>query len=787
MPWPMTPQRQPPRMLSALCLLLFLGLSQVLSAQPHRVVVGDVPGLVAAVAEANRSGDTTIVLKDGLYALSKVLEISGNRVSLESLAQDPARVTLRGRGMKQGAGNLMVVSGTSVRLSGLTLEQAGNHLIQLRGEADADFFTMTHCVLRDSWEQLFKVSKAVDGEATADFGVVRNNRFEYSAGIGPQYYIGGIDMHGGKGWEITGNTFRNIASPERQVAEHAIHLWSGSGENRVENNLIIDSDRGIGFGMSDKASRGNRAGEIIGNVILHTNSDHPFADVGIGLESSPGTLVANNLILLHHDYPNAIEYRFAATQGVDILGNRTNKAIVARDGGQAALVGNDTGSLLQRALDTMKTGWRAYRPRASALVASKLASVGPFTSEPNYEPKPTSATLAEKYSLTFVGGIRLQAGTFGSSRVAWNTGPMAVSDDGGSLWIAGHAQHYSVGRFSLPDPVNSTKLKRYAMAEVADPFVKIDPEVMEGKSPDRITGMRHIDGALVVNVAEYYDADADNRQTTVVFDDAWNLASRQRGYFRLQGGVHAAGWMSPVPASLQAIFGGSYLAGFASNLPINGRSSMGPSLFIFDPANFFEPGGLSGDVGTRPLIDYPLYNALSDDLRNQSGENKLWTEVSKAVFGFFTPDDEHYLVIGHSGGHQSGVGYKIKQENGYECGGFCAIDYKDVGNYFWLYSLPSILDVHCGRQPPHTPRPVAFGELPVFSLGKQIVGADFDRESGRLYLLIGGADAGQSRYESQPVLLVYTLGALSVNGQNPDKAGLSWRERVESSNCASGS
>ncbi|MHA7816395.1 MAG: right-handed parallel beta-helix repeat-containing protein [Pseudohaliea sp.] len=340
---------------------LFLGLffSGVLRAD-ERIVVSTAEELLAAVKAGNETGGVTVALRDGVYELDRVLNISGDRVVLESVSQGPSGAILRGRGMRQGAGNLVVVSGKWVRLSGLTLERAGNHLVQLRGEADADFFKMTNCVLRDGWEQLFKVSKVEGEDVSADFGELHNNMFAYSARFGPQYYIGGLDMHGGRGWVISENAFRNIASPAGRVAEHAIHLWKGSADNTVKNNLIINSDRGIGFGLTADPANGNNGGAILGNVILHTRRDDPFSDVGIALESSPGTLVANNVIELAHSYPHAIEYRFETTRGVKIVGNRTNKAIVGLDGGRAALQSNTSGSLWRRAIDILRTSWRGY-------------------------------------------------------------------------------------------------------------------------------------------------------------------------------------------------------------------------------------------------------------------------------------------------------------------------------------------------------------------------------------------------------------------------------------------
>lgn len=398
---------------------------------------------------------------------------------------------------------------------------------------------------------------------------------------------------------------------------------------------------------------------------------------------------------------------------------------------------------------------RLFRSAALRAVALALSFV---TSVAADDGLPMSAALADGYELRFRGGIRLQAGTFGTSRVAWNVGPIAVAGDGRSAWVAGHAHHFSLARFELPTtPVISTQVADFPIAPLADGFVKVSPPVVDGKAPDRITGIELFGRALIVNVAEYYDADVDNRQTTVIFDDAWDLDAGQRGYFRLQGAVHAAGWMSPLPEDLQSAFGAPYLAGFASNLPIDGRSSMGPSLFLWDPAAPMNSSRAHGDVPSTALLDYSLAHPLHPDMRNDSLTNDLWTGISRAVHGFFTPGKSHYLVVGRSGGHSSGLGYKITRENGQKCQGLCPVDYRDTDNYYWLYDVEDLLSVHAGAARPYDPLPSTYGTWPVSALGKEVAGADFNASTGLLYLLINGADSTQNRHESQPVILVYEL------------------------------
>lgn len=374
---------------------------------------------------------------------------------------------------------------------------------------------------------------------------------------------------------------------------------------------------------------------------------------------------------------------------------------------------------------------------------------------------PTSFQLNDIYNVDVIGGYRFPPQQFGRSRVAYSPGPIAISDSEDIIYISGHSKKFSIGAFRLGIQHKLGAINTLPILSLYSPFVEISPQRRISNTADRVTGLEVLDKKLLVMTDEYYDADKNNRENLVIFSNRFELAnSTQYGFFTLSGGSHIAGWMSKVPSPLAEKLGTIYLAGNASNLPINGRLSIGPSMFSWFPYFLeFERGNES--ILTTPLIDYSLESPLHDDLNNLNLANKLWTELSKAIYGFITPNQEHYMVLGTSGGHDSGIGYKIVQDNGNKCHGPCAFNHKDYYNYFWLYRTSDIREVLKGKKLPHEVRPEKYGKLDIFTHENQLIGADFNAKTKRLYLLFESVDKSQTSFESLPLLVVASLSDTS--------------------------
>lgn len=316
--------------------------------------VGSTFELRQALEKANsysHEKETEIVLEDGIYTNATNLVINSGNVTIRSRSNDPTKVVLLGNGMKSTS-NIEVIfdiSASYVSLIGLTLRQVSNHLIQVRGEANADYVSIDNCVFEDAFQQMIKVSTNNNLEYS-DNGKITNSRFEYTKGIGPNYYIGGIDAHKARNWLISNNVFIGIASPSKQVAEHAIHFWHDSSNITVKNNLIVNSDRGIGFGLGEREND-NVGGLISNNKIIDFAENHIFSDAAIILESSPETIVINNFAYSESSYPNSIEFRYPSTKNIRVAGNNTNKYIVSKDRATGIVRENKNSTLLKHYLN----------------------------------------------------------------------------------------------------------------------------------------------------------------------------------------------------------------------------------------------------------------------------------------------------------------------------------------------------------------------------------------------------------------------------------------------------
>jgi hypothetical protein len=386
----------------------------------------------------------------------------------------------------------------------------------------------------------------------------------------------------------------------------------------------------------------------------------------------------------------------------------------------------------------------------------------------SYAIEESNLPLINISSFLYEGAFRI---TPASGNLDFSLGIIEYNPVNHSLFVE---SNLSIGEFAIPEVVDIEDVFALnATTEDLQPLAPIFASNSDFNTDglDRVTGMKVISGNLVINAVTYYDGNADNTKTTIILDDATDIANSVKDKFiAVDGAAHAAGWISDIPNNHKSLFGdSSYVFGFASTYAINSRNSIGPSVFLVDKTELLSA---NSSVPSTPLVDYDISNYLSIDdpavadlpwayygynttlltnTPNGTSEaaldgqgnvitvgNDLWTELSTARYGFMIPSTRSYIVLGRSGGHESGIGYKIERADG-KCGGPCPYDPADIFNYYWLWDINDFVKVLNGDLLPHEVRP--------YDYGKFYTPFQFDRDTKEpAFYEIGGAtyDAGNS-------------------------------------------
>jgi hypothetical protein len=154
-------------------------------------------------------------------------------------------------------------------------------------------------------------------------------------------YTGGIDAHGAHRWRVRRNRFEGIYCEDGEVAEHAVHFWRRSRGTLVENNLIVNCSRGVGFGLTAAGDDGHTGGVIRRNAVV---ADVRQYDTGIELANAAAVRVLHNTVAEASDATlafSSLDLRFQRTSG--LIANNLVRRITFRDGGRARLVRNIEG------------------------------------------------------------------------------------------------------------------------------------------------------------------------------------------------------------------------------------------------------------------------------------------------------------------------------------------------------------------------------------------------------------------------------------------------------------
>ena len=299
-------------------------------------------------AVAGLTSGTTILMAPGMYNLTAFVAVANGvrDVAIRGDSNSCDDVVIVGKGMSN-ANNGGVVHGIwignaqRVLIANLTIRDVYYHPIQLDPNQGADAPRLYNLHLIDAGEQFIKVSAAADGTGVTG-GLVEYCTMEYTT-TARSNYTNGVDVHTGANWVVRHCLFKNIRAPAGQLAGPAVLMWNGTRDSIIENNLFLNCQYGIALGLNG-AKSDDHIGGIVRNNFFHRSSGQS-GDTGITINNCAGVKVLNNTVILSGTYPNAIEYRFAATTGVDIRYNLTDGLVQKRDGASGTVSSNVTNAL----------------------------------------------------------------------------------------------------------------------------------------------------------------------------------------------------------------------------------------------------------------------------------------------------------------------------------------------------------------------------------------------------------------------------------------------------------
>ena len=302
----------------------------------------------------NAAAGTTFLLAPGTYPLAGSLRLEKPNVTLRSTTDRAADVIIDAT---YAVAEAIVVRASNVTLAHLTVSHAIDHAVHVTPASegvDVTGFVLYGVTLADNGEQFLKVNPLGTAAGYVDGGRVECSTFLMTAAGRPRVerstggcYTGGIDAHAARDWVVRHNRFEGIYCAGEGLAEHAIHFWRRSRATLVENNVIVNCARGVGFGMGDvetgarsyaDAPNGSDYGHIDGiirNNVIYADIDH--FDTGIEIMQARQPVVVHNTVVswVGAGFFSSIDVRFGRTQAV--IRNNLVRRISMRDGAAAVV------------------------------------------------------------------------------------------------------------------------------------------------------------------------------------------------------------------------------------------------------------------------------------------------------------------------------------------------------------------------------------------------------------------------------------------------------------------
>jgi hypothetical protein len=351
---------------------------------------------------------------------------------------------------------------------------------------------------------------------------------------------------------------------------------------------------------------------------------------------------------------------------------------------------------------------------------------------------PTDRPLLKSTSMVYEGSFKLPNQAINGSRFGYGAIGLAYYGPNDSLFMTGHDWHQMVAEVKVPATLSpSPSIDALPTAAVLQPFAEIsdgkygsiaDVPVKLGPQAARIAGLLPLDGKLYSTYFLYYDAAFQQRRTHFVSSLDLSNKTDARGAFKVgtERPGYTYGYMGTVPAEWRSTLGGPALTG-ACCLAIIGRTSWGPAVSTFDPAQMNE----AAEGSTVPATAL-LYYTEKTALGVWAGQGELFNATTQIGGVVFPEGSRSVLFIGSHG--TGPYCYKCLDRHGVRTGGPYAAPYV---YRVWAYDAAQLADVRRGKLKPWEVKPYLTWDLTLpqtMPEMKRIVGATYDAARQRIFI-----------------------------------------------------
>src|SRR6266699_3051488 len=352
-----------------------------------------------------QSGDT-ILLADRTYNLTSTLYVNGrNNVTIRGTAGS-TNVVLVGRGMDNSSyGNVpfgIWSNGTNTTIAHLTIRDTWDNEIIFNPGAQSP---RVYCVrLINAGSQFIKSNPTdVTAGIGVNNGVVEYCWFEYTgtppadhgSGVG---YFNGISAHAAQNWIIRGNLFKNLHNPDGTAYpwNPSVLFWRHSVNTVSEQNIFIDADRAVAYGLDNTTPYFDHAGGVVRNNFVYlapglmSASRKASSDGSIIAWNSPGTRIDHNTVLLNSNEFYSVEFRFPTTTNGTARNNLADAPVHLRDSASAMQSGNLFAAVPGMFVNPATADLHLQASATNAI--DKAATLSTVTNDFDGDPRPKGAS-----------------------------------------------------------------------------------------------------------------------------------------------------------------------------------------------------------------------------------------------------------------------------------------------------------------------------------------------------------------------------------------------------------